>query len=211
MLNKILEMFNSKMICIKISGIRSYGTLKFYGTNKVYSKRGSINIEKHASLCINKSFRNNELQKGFLELNNRSSINVKGKFRIHNGNHIILMNGAKLNLGSGYINRNVKIRCFNEITIGNNVAISENVSIWDSDAHHIDRFGYKETEPITSGNNVCVDVKFLYSFINPTASSVLLLKPVSVPTAETKNIYSKMFRLSIPYSLSLNISKRISI
>jgi len=168
MLNRILEIFNSKMICIKTSGTRSYGDLKFYGTNKVYSKRGSINIEKHASLCINKSFRNNELQKGFLELNNRSSINVKGKFRIHNGNHIILMDGAKLNLGSGYINRNVKIRCFNEITIGNNVAISENVSIWDSDAHHIDRFGYKETEPITIGNNVWVGM------------NVIILKGVSI-------------------------------
>ncbi|MXS69622.1 acyltransferase [Flavobacteriaceae bacterium W22] len=66
------------------------------------------------------------------------------------------MDNAKLNLGSGYINRNVKIRCFNEINIGCNVAISENVSIWDSDAHTILKDNYIPTIPITLGDNVWI-------------------------------------------------------
>ena len=66
------------------------------------------------------------------------------------------MENAKLNLGSGYINRDVKIRCFKEISIGNNVAISENVTIWDTDAHTIIGKETQMTQPIKIGNNVWI-------------------------------------------------------
>ena len=42
-----------------------------------------------------------------------------------------------MTLGSGYFNKNININCYNSISIGNNVIISENVIIRDSDNHHI--------------------------------------------------------------------------
>ena len=91
-----------------------------------------------------------------IEMRDNSEIHVDDTFSIHSGCHIIVLENAKLNLGSGYINRNVKIRCFKEITIGNNVAISENVTIWDSDAHTIIGKEAEMTQPIHIGNNVWI-------------------------------------------------------
>ena len=68
----------------------------------------------------------------------------------------MVFKGATLNLGSGYINRYAKIRCYASITIGDNVAISENFSIWDSDAHVILGREHLMTQPIIIGNNVWI-------------------------------------------------------
>ena len=145
----------SKIICIKIKGARRSSSLIFFGKSKLYIDDAKVNIYE-GFFHFNKSFRNPEPNIGYLELGRNSEINVNGNFSIYNGSHLIVMDNAKLNLGSGYINRNAKIRCFNEINIGHNVAISENVSIWDSDAHKIIRDNYSSTMPITIGNNVWI-------------------------------------------------------
>jgi acetyltransferase-like isoleucine patch superfamily enzyme len=91
-----------------------------------------------------------------VELSKNAEINVSNTFYIYSGCHIILLENAKLNLGSGYINRNVKIRCYKEITIGNHVAISENVTIWDSDAHQIIGKEQEMSQPVRIGNHVWI-------------------------------------------------------
>jgi acetyltransferase-like isoleucine patch superfamily enzyme len=68
----------------------------------------------------------------------------------------MVFKNAKLNLGSGYINRYAKIRCYSAISIGHDVAISENVSIWDSDAHSIKGKEHLMTQPIVIGNKVWI-------------------------------------------------------
>ena len=118
-------------------------------------KTSKINI-KNGFLFLNKSFRVKEPFPAMIEMGNNAEINVTATFSIHSGCHIILLENAKLNLGSGYINRNVKIRCYKEITIGNNVAISENVTLWDSDAHAIIGKEAEMTQPIHIGNNVWI-------------------------------------------------------
>lgn len=155
-INRIQDTFFSWIIGSKIIGKRKNNSLKFYGVNYVYSNKSKINIIGDFVFSFNKSFRNKETQKGFLELNSNSEINVSGNFTLHNGAHVILMPSAKLNLGSGYINRNVKIRCFKEITIGKDVAISENVSIWDSDAHELQNNLRDNVQPIKIGNHVWI-------------------------------------------------------
>ena len=120
-----------------------------------YEKTSKINC-KDGFLYINKSMRIKEPFAGAIELNDNSEINVENTFSIHSGCHIILLNNAKLNLGSGYINRNLRIRCYKEISIGNNVAISENVTIWDSDAHVIIGKEDQMTQSISIGNNVWI-------------------------------------------------------
>ena len=114
-----------------------------------------INI-KSGQLYLNTDFIKPNPFPGVLKMNDSACINVENTFKIHSSCHIILMENAKLNLGSGYINRNVKIRCFREITIGHGVAISENVTIWDSDAHTIEGKEGGMTQPIYIGNHVWI-------------------------------------------------------
>lgn len=125
---------------------------KFYYACK---KGATINIER-GCLVFNQKTSNPEPFIGVLKMMEDSQINVENGFSIFSGHHIILMKGAKLNLGSGYINRDVKIRCFKEISIGNNVAISENVTIWDTDAHQIIGKEDQMTKPVKIGDNVWI-------------------------------------------------------
>lgn len=125
---------------------------RFYYTCK---KGAKINIEK-GCLALNQKTSSPEPFTGVLKMMENSEINVQNSFSIFSGHHIILMKNARLNLGSGYINRNLKIRCFKEISIGNNVAISENVTIWDTDAHSIIGKEAEMTQPVKIGNNVWI-------------------------------------------------------
>lgn len=125
---------------------------KFYYTCK---KGARINIQK-GCLALNQRTSRPEPFAGVLKMMENSEINVENGFSIFSGHHIILMANARLHLGSGYINRDVKIRCFKEISIGNHVAISENVTIWDTDAHHILGKEDAMTQPIKIGDNVWI-------------------------------------------------------
>ena len=73
---------------------------------------GSIFIGENASLCV-------------------------GAFDVYAGSRINVNTGAKLVLGSGYMNHDCVIDCFDSITIGRNVVISERVVLRDSDNHTI--------------------------------------------------------------------------
>ena len=60
-----------------------------------------------------------------------------GDFSVYEGGHIGLSPNATLELGSGFINKNVNISCRGKIKIGHRVAIGPNVVIRDSDDHAI--------------------------------------------------------------------------
>ncbi len=83
-----------------------------------------------------------------------STVHIKGKFKIYSGHSIWVNQNATLLLGSGYINNNLRLSCFKRIEIGHNVAISENVTIWDSDCHCVGRGA--NTAPIKIGDNVWI-------------------------------------------------------
>ena len=93
---------------------------------------------------------------GMLEMYPYSKIVIEDNFVIHSGAHVIITENALINLGSGYINRNCKIRCFNKIEIGKDVAISENVTIWDSDVHQINCNDNIKSAPIKIGDHVWI-------------------------------------------------------
>ncbi|MEH6407553.1 MAG: acyltransferase [Leeuwenhoekiella sp.] len=135
----------------------------FYGNVKVrISRLSKISLE-NGNLHFNKGTNFNEPFPSMLEMYKNSQLIVKNDFVIKPGSHIIITEGAKLILGSGYINRNVQIKCYKKIQIGENVAISENVTFWDSDAHTIlnntDQISEKSKEktvPIVVGDNVWI-------------------------------------------------------
>lgn len=72
-----------------------------------------------------------------LRMDEQSQLKVKGDFNIYYGGDIICFAGSTLELGSGFCNSNLLLRCTERIVIGDGVAISHNVTIMDSDAHDI--------------------------------------------------------------------------
>ena len=154
----------------KISGVRNTPSFIIgWGNLKYAIKKGaSININNGGQLHLNKSFSQPEIGQGILKLMENATINVNNSFDIYSGHEIAIMPGATLNLGSGYMNFNAKIRCHQEITIGENVALSENLTIWDSDAHEVVGSENPKTQPVRIGNHVWIGV------------NVTILKGVSI-------------------------------
>lgn len=139
-----------------LKGNRAKGSRIWFFGRSYYKIHHSAKINIRSGVfCINRFITRKDPFIGNLEMYENSEINVSNTFFIHSGCDIMVFKGAKLNLGSGYINRYCKIRCYNEITIGNGVAISENFTIWDSDAHQITN-GSEPTQPIVIGNKVWI-------------------------------------------------------
>lgn len=86
----------------------------------------------------------------------QASVSVDGDFRFYTGCRVVVDQGAKLELGSGYVNSNSSIACFSHIKIGHDVAIAENVTIRDSDNHSMVNLTHVKTQPITIGNHVWI-------------------------------------------------------
>ena len=125
---------------LKVKGIRNISAKQII----FLFKNGYFNIHKTAKINIHKGqfFFNNQINilepfPSLLEMQKNSVLDIKNGFRVCPGCHIVIAQGATLKLGSGYMNRNSKIRCVNNIEIGEDVAISENCTIWDNDAHTI--------------------------------------------------------------------------
>jgi acetyltransferase-like isoleucine patch superfamily enzyme len=86
-----------------------------------------------------------------------ASCDVAGFFRFYSGCNVGVAAGARLSLGSGYSSGNLTLSCFSSISIGDGVAIAENVLIRDSDTHELS--GSRGTTlPIVIGNHVWIGV-----------------------------------------------------
>ena len=83
-----------------------------------------------------------------------SQLKVNGIFKIYSGHSIWINKNASLVLGSGYINNNFSLTCLNRIEIGENVAISEGVTIWDTDGHSAGNM--VDTAPVRIEDNVWI-------------------------------------------------------
>lgn len=176
-------------------GKRGTGTMLLPLGNFHYrvEKNAKINI-KNGSFILNTDFSKPNPFTGVLKMNDNAVINVAKTFEIFSSFHIIVMGDATLNLGSGYINSGLKIRCFKEITIGENVAISENVTIWDTDAHFIVGKEAEMTKPIKIGNHVWI------------GNNVTILKGVTVGDGAiiaagavvTRNVPEKCLAAGVP-------------
>lgn len=139
-------------------------TIKYKKRNILFYKPVSVLISKTAKINIsgklamnvrsNKKVKNRSC--GYLILGNNSQLKVDGYFDVMSGCTIGVMDNAKLSLKSGYINYNTKIYCFKEINVGENVAISENVIIRDSDNHSILSANHVKAKPINIGNHVWI-------------------------------------------------------
>lgn len=91
-----------------------------------------------------------------LRMDEASQLIVHGTFDIFYGGDIICFGGSTLELGSGFCNSNLILRCTQKVTIGEDVAISHNVTIMDSDAHEILGNVRPKTLPVRIGNHVWI-------------------------------------------------------
>jgi len=91
-----------------------------------------------------------------LVIRSGSKVIINDQFRIYSGHNIWVNDNATLIFGSGYINNNLNLSCFKRIEIGSNVAISENVTIRDSDNHSFN--GGHPAEAVIIGNDVWIGI-----------------------------------------------------
>ena len=93
-----------------------------------------------------------------IRLDEGATLFVRGHFSLFYNCDIVVFPGGKLQFGSGYINSDLKLRCADRITIGDDVAISHDVTILDSDHHAL---GGKPiaTSPVSIGNHVWIGTR----------------------------------------------------
>lgn len=97
-----------------------------------------------------------------------------GAFDVYAGSRINVNAGAILSLGSGYMNHECVIDCFDSISIGHHVAISERVVLRDSDNHVInDVKGFELDKPVVTAPIVIGDHVWI-------GMNVIVLKGVTI-------------------------------
>lgn len=126
------------------------------GSKICLGKNSKINIGKYLFINTNKLVRSNK--ETYLKLEKNSEMKIKNSFDIYYNGDICVFEGAKLEIGSGFMNAGAQIRCKKSIKIGEKVAISRNVMIWDTDAHEIYYENMKNEihKEVVIGDNVLI-------------------------------------------------------
>lgn len=139
--------------------------IKSYQKNLIVNEGAVINIQEssiidteYGSLILNKKWIDNDNFPFVFSMGDKSELIVKGDFSIFSGSRISINTNAKLTLGSGFINNGLNLACFNRIDIGHDVAISENVTIRDSDNHTLLPIKNNVSAPIKIGNKVWIGI-----------------------------------------------------
>jgi acetyltransferase-like isoleucine patch superfamily enzyme len=151
LINFILNRSLINMLYIKLK----YGRLiisPFRGSHLSFNKKSKITGD--GTLMFGLQWECGHYLPSQLIMRKNSQLQIEGNFKIFTGINIWINENATLVLGSGYINNNVNISCYEHISIGHNVAIAENVTIRDSDNHKLNNG--VTTAPISIGNNVWI-------------------------------------------------------
>lgn len=119
-----------------------------------FSKGATLNL--HNLLHLNYNVPRGSRKETIIQMGKNSTFNVRGPYSIWYGGDIKIFDNATLTLGSGYCNINCMIRCNQEITLGDHVFIAHNVTIMDSDFHHIESPEHVMTKPVHILDNVWI-------------------------------------------------------
>ncbi len=140
---------------IGILRAKSKGYTIYYAGSVVRLNKGS-RIACHAGgrLFFNSHCLRRGCSKSLLSLDKGAKLITKGNFSVYYDADIRIFPNAVMTLGSGFINAHTRIRCHQCISIGNNVAISHDVTIMDGDGHSL---FVKETEKRQAAHIVIED------------------------------------------------------
>lgn len=115
-------------------------------------------IELGGNLSLNANSMGGNGRSSILRMDEGTVLQLNGKFDFMYGADVILFRGAKLSLGANsFINSDCKIRCHEEISIGEDCAISHDFTVMDSDAHSLD--GDNRKKPVHIGNHVWIGTR----------------------------------------------------
>ena len=132
-----------------------FAAIAMKGTRVSLSEHSDMDV-KTGRLTLNAKWDKCDPFHSMLVMADDSHLIVEGSFNIYSGAKVYVNKGATLKLGSGYINHNLNLSCFESISIGKGVVISENVTFRDSDDHSIVSSQSPMTQPITVGDHVWI-------------------------------------------------------
>ena len=84
-----------------------------------------------------------------------ASLTVTGHVTIYTDFRIWVNDGAAVALGSGFVNYGLNLSCWQRISIGNDCAFGERVTVRDSDEHRVTG-GSGPSAPVCIGNHVWI-------------------------------------------------------
>lgn len=157
---------NNILSTIRKMGLKNF-VVRFFDSRlrNIYFYKGSYwflnksaKIDVSGCLAFNMSYSPNNPAKSYIVMREKSKLEV-GDFVLFSGADIRISANAHLKLGTGYINHNAYIACFNKIEIGDNVAIGEYVIIRDSDNHNMIYDSYEMSKPIKIESNVWIGMR----------------------------------------------------
>lgn len=133
----------------------------FSGTGRLFADTNThLILEKGSTINLNCDLRLNDKcivnngRSTILRIDKNGTLNVLGDAAIFYGADITVFTGGTLNIGNSFINSDSKIRCHSNITIGDDCAISHNLTIMDSNAHYLN--GDNRKEDIKIGDHVWI-------------------------------------------------------
>lgn len=149
--------------------LRNLSRISLMTTARMRSRHGQVTVYRGTSVKIDGSMNVSGSLRlgcqwsgspfffpGHLLVTRGGTLAVRGSFQIFTGLNIVIDPGGRLTLGSGYINSDVRIACFSSVSIGDDVAISERVTIRDSDNHEIIGRDSPTSAPIVIGDHVWI-------------------------------------------------------
>lgn len=135
--------------------------MKSVGVKFLVYGKAQIECDKSSRITVKRLFsfgKNMFMSPSALIMKENSSLEAD-RFVIGSGSNVFIGNGAKLKLGSGYIDRKVVIYCYQDISIGQDVMIAEDVMIRDSNNHTIAYEGYVKDAPIVICDKVWIGAR----------------------------------------------------
>lgn len=124
----------------------------------LFDKTANVNINKGIFL-FNRAWNGKQNKSAELVVKKNASLEINDNFVFYSGACVSVEPNAHLKIGSGSMNRNGQIYCFDSITIGNGVKIAEDVIIRDSDNHEVKSDTYHMTMPIVIGDHVWIGMR----------------------------------------------------
>lgn len=126
----------TRLLCTKLFARKGLRVFKPY--MYVVHPRAVVEIKKYLNFNRpwddKRAMRNRMVGALYVGENARLCVDA---FDVYAGSRINVNAGAKLVLGTGYMNHDCVINCYDSITIGHQVVISERVVLRDSDNHTI--------------------------------------------------------------------------
>lgn len=122
---------------------------------KTYIRFGKESeIILYSNLQLGSNALDNNGRSTILSLEDKAKLIVRGNARIFYGGDILLFKNSVFQLGCSYINSNCFIRVTKKLCIGNDCAISNNVTIYDSDFHEVN--GHIKSGDVTIHDHVWI-------------------------------------------------------